>query len=180
MFQAKYEAATRHGIKAVSPDWLIDTIETGALADEEEYQPRERERGDHTHQLTQECNGDVMGGVEYTNEGLRHSPDDQNRTTDDQNRTTDDQTVPEAKGEPREGKEEEEMEVESGGCEVAAGEDSSMVVESPDVGSEGVRGEGVGSEEGLLSGLVFHLTGYLECMDPDTLSKWKEVYGLLQ
>lgn len=31
----------------------------------------------------------------------------------------------------------------------------------------------------LLSGLVFHLTGYLECMEEDTLSKWKEVSSLL-
>lgn len=30
----------------------------------------------------------------------------------------------------------------------------------------------------LLAGLVFHLTGYLECMEEDTLTKWKEVSSL--
>ncbi|CAI8019609.1 PAX-interacting protein 1 [Geodia barretti] len=173
---AKYEAAVRHGVKVVAPDWLIDSIETGVLVEEEEYHPRLRGRGDHTHQSPQkasQCNGDVQ---ESTDESPGH-------TTGGQTRTTADQTVPETatagmvdremRGEDGERKErmdgEEEMEVEGGVLEsapVITREDENMA-----------RSVGGGGEEGerLLAGLVFHLTGYLECMDVDTLSKWKEV-----
>ena len=174
--QAKYEAAVRHGVKVVAPDWLIDSIETGVLVEEEEYHPRLRGRGDHTHQSPQkasQCNGDVQ---ESTDESPGH-------TTGGQTRTTADQTVPETatagmvdremRGEDGERKErmdgEEEMEVEGGVLEsapVITREDENMA-----------RSVGGGGEDGerLLAGLVFHLTGYLECMDVDTLSKWKEV-----
>ena len=39
-----------------------------------------------------------------------------------------------------------------------------------------IRASGCGQDKPrLLEGLVFHLTGYLECMEEDTLDKWKEV-----
>ena len=163
----------RHGVKVVAPDWLIDSIETGVLVEEEEYHPRGRGRGDHTHQSPQkasQCNGDVLGGQESTNESPGGG----------QTGTTADQTVPETgmvdremrgeDGERRDG--EEEMEVEGGVLE------SAPVITREDenaAGSDGVGGGGE-EEERLLAGLVFHLTGYLECMDVDTLSKWKEVH----
>lgn len=182
MIQAKYQAAVRHGVKVVTPDWLIDSIETGALAEEEEYHPIGRGRGDHTHQSPQEvtqCNGDVSRGKKLTTE----RPE---QTAASQTRTTDDQTIPEATRDVGERemegeRAEEEMEVESGALEAApviTGDDEE---EDKKTGNGVVRssgGEG-GREERLLAGLVFHLTGYLECMDPDTLSKWKEVTSLL-
>ena len=181
MIQAKYQAAVRHGVKVVTPDWLIDSIETGVLAEEEEYYPTGRGRGDHTHQSPQEvtqCNGDVSRGQKVTTESLE-------QTAASQTGTTDNQTIPEADGDVGEREMEGdrdvgEMEVESGVLEAApviTGEDG----EDKKTGNGVVRcsgGEGE-REERLLTGLVFHLTGYLECMDPDTLSKWKEVTFLL-
>lgn len=47
-----------------------------------------------------------------------------------------------------------------------------------------ISAQPIGGAEGhltsrLLAGLVFHLTGYLEVMEEDTLAKWKEVNSLL-
>lgn len=48
-----------------------------------------------------------------------------------------------------------------------------------DTSAQPVGGTGGHLTSRLLAGLVFHLTGYLECMEEDTLTKWKEVSSFL-
>ena len=51
-----------------------------------------------------------------------------------------------------------------------------VATEAKSNGAVAVTEDGCGQEKPrLLASLVFHLTGYLECMEEDTLSKWKEV-----
>ena len=176
----------------VSPDWLIDSIEAGTLPEEKEYHPRGRGCGDHTHKTREEvsqCNGDILEGRRSTTGETRES----------QNGTTGDQTIPQP-ATNRPGEEEgrgvrgegevgagEEMEVDGDSVPISetaplisSGETSNGAIGSPAGERERVEREMVerergGGEERLLTGLIFHLTGYLECMEPDTLSKWKEV-----
>ena len=157
MCQAKFEAAIRHGVKIVTADWLIDSIETAALMDEGDYSLGGRGCGDHTHKQSEpevsRCNGAV-----------------------------EERTVVQNARRQRIRKNEMELEgergnVESVGAPVISGGDGAR----PENGECGpaveveVTGRASGAELRLLSGLVFHLTGYLECMEPDTLFKWKEV-----
>ena len=63
LLQMKYECAVRHGVKVVTPEWLIDSINMGTLMEEGDYCPRGRGRGHHTHLAEQEevvqCNGEL-------------------------------------------------------------------------------------------------------------------------
>ena len=266
--QMKYECAVRHGVKVVTPDWLIDSINMDTLVEEGDYCPRGRGRGNHTHTAEQgvvevvQCNGKltgdplgdhqgttaVVGGPETTE--TRHKDHDQTTanytvanvpvptetthihvcvhspklshnqqtaksTEEVKTAATSDSVVPpqhhrettDAEGgwESGDGEGGEEMEIVSGEGEL--GEESAVVpapAASGDVtppvsatnsttalqngltadrattaatshhGAPGAESGGTG-EYRLLAGLTFHLTGYLEYMEEDTLAKWKEV-----
>lgn len=265
----KYECAVRHGVKIVTPDWLLDSINMGTLVEEGDYRPRRRGHGDHTHMAeldVVQCNGDLTGGpigdhqkttpvvggpetidkdrdqttgnytdtntedismpteTKHVHVPLEHSPklshNQQTSSKEIKTTATGDSVVPlqcrgkttDAEGgwESGDGEGGEEMEIMSGEGEL--GEESAVVPapatsgDVPPAASDvsvtnsttalqnglatdratiattshsgpGAESSGVG-EYRLLAGLTFHLTGYLEYMEEDTLAKWKEVSSI--
>lgn len=57
--QAKYECTQRHGsVKVVSPDWIVDSVEAGVRLEEERYHPsRLRTIAEVDHVSAEACNG---------------------------------------------------------------------------------------------------------------------------
>ena len=193
----------------MTPDWLIDSINMGALVAEGDYQPMRR--GHKLPQKTAQCNGDLHGNHEQTTpdqatsdhpvtkpedlaippaphttntdkeEGIVNTSDIDISTKDTIQSSTGDRgigddgddgdggTVSEMKSIPTDnvGVNSAAITSDGGSHDVREKE----VIES----GEGMEGEGSVRVKKLLTGLVFHLTGYLECMEEDTLSKWKEV-----
>ena len=265
----KYECAVRHGVKVVTPDWLIDSINMDTLVEEGDYCPRGRGRGNHTHMAEQgevevvQCNGNLIGDPLGDHQGTtvvvgdpettetRHKDHDQTTDTNTvaisvptetthvhvcvplehspklshsqqtakstkgvKATATSDSVVPfqhhrkttdvEGGCESGDGEGGEEMEIVSGEGEL--GEESAVITPAasgnvtPPVSDVSVTNSTTALQNGLtadrattaatshlsapvagtseyrlLAGLTFHLTGYLEYMEEDTLAKWKEV-----
>ena len=169
----------------MTPDWLIDAINTESLVEEDDYWPRGRGRGDHTQPAPPgvvQCNGD----------GHNWTAGDQEETTEDHDHTTGNHTMTETVqmevipcvADKITASAAEEMVVEGGEGEEGGGEEvevmsgeGELVVVPPPAASSAEPSSGCEDRTPgqLLAGLVFHLTGYLECMEEDTLYKWKEV-----
>ena len=80
--QAKYECAVRHSVEVVIPDWMLDSVSMGRLADEGEYRPSERGRGKDSLEAVQ-CNGDPNDAIEDHQEITEVNQKDQNEAMTD-------------------------------------------------------------------------------------------------
>ena len=65
------------------------------------------------------------------------------------------------------------MDIESTGESAVYREPSSTVAQQPE--EEGERERGESTTEQLLDGLVVVFSDYQDCMDEDTMDKWKQV-----
>lgn len=140
----------------MTPDWMIDTIEIGSLVNEYDYGPLEKGRGDHTHQSPRpQCNGAISENREVSGSvGVEEEEEREVAMEIDDGERQQPDSISEAVPSVLE-KEDEEREERRENGEVTNSKDN--------------------DSRKLLTGLMFHLTGYLECMEPETLSKWKDV-----
>ena len=213
--QAKYECATRHSVKVVTPDWLLDSIELGKRLEESDYHPSSLQliRGE----VSPTCNGDKSIGpptpagtkVVVTSGVVQNIPCeivlDKTSSGEQKNDVPTPEKMAAVSEPPPRATSEEHVVVTIATTAIASKETKTTTDHSDDLSSSpgnvlvslpatteskspgNVLVSLPATTEGkplvscpledttLLQGLAFYFTDYQDCMDTETIDKWKEV-----
>lgn len=164
--QAKYECTQKHGsIKVISPDWVLDSVDVNLRLEEEQYHPSHLRRVETDHRVSMgSCNGAIQ--VEEIPTLARVVPRSEATPTMVKGLTVTSGQV--------------QVQVTEVSIPEATTATHHVQQKSSQAAATTVKREEQATPtspkcEQLLDGVVLHFTDYQDCVETDTLEKWKLV-----